>query len=83
MQLLILWCTEIKRYNVETNSNTVQGIWKDMIDDPVALVAIIPDLGFQITWNEFDLFQLVKVILKLPAVRRVPTNYHKFIAQLN
>ena len=49
MQLLILLCTEIKWYNVETNSQAVLGIWKNGIDDLVAFVVDVPDLGFQIT----------------------------------
>ena len=58
----ILSCTEIKWYNVETNSNRVITVCKDGLDGImeiiweqfVVFVVAIPDLSYQITEIEFE-----------------------------
>jgi len=42
----ILGCTEIKRYDIKTNSIRVVTIGEDGIDDCIVFVGHIPDLSF-------------------------------------
>lgn len=47
MQRGILGCTEIKRYDIKTDSICVVTIGEDGIDDFIVFVGHIPDLSFQ------------------------------------